>query len=331
MTSQSTGDPANGAHGRFIREPPVPLHVRLPATTRGATLNPRDHESSTWTSYLKAGGRTEPVDPEQFREHMRHVDFPRASAYDPVWAHLNHMGPSVLWLTEALAQVMPLEAGMRVLDLGCGSAISSIFLAREYGVQVWAADLWIDPSSNRARIDEAGVSARVFPIEAEAHALPFAHGYFDALVSIDAYHYFGTDVRYLSYAAQFVRPGGQLGIVVPGNAVDPDDLPAELQADPPFGADYFTFRSAEWWARHWSRTPGVEVTHAEMLSGGRALWLQHARANEAWDGIPLAETGDGPLLLSEHGKHLGFARVVARRGKGHAPHFGPGRHMTRLA
>jgi SAM-dependent methyltransferase len=294
-------------------------------------LNSQNHESSTWTSYLKAGGRTEPVDTDGFGELMRHADYPRASAYDPVWTHLNHMGPSVLWLTEALAHVLPLDPGMRVLDLGCGSAISSIFLAREYGVQVWAADLWIDPSANRARVDEAGVSDRVFPIEAEAHALPFAHGFFDALVSIDAYHYFGTDVRYLSYAAQFVRAGGHLGIVVPGNAIDPDDLLPELVADAPFAADYFTFRSAGWWARHWSRTSGIAVTHAEMLRGGWDLWHQHARANEAWDGIPLAQTGDGPLLLSEHGKHLGFARIVARRTDDHTLTFGPGRYMTRLA
>jgi ubiquinone/menaquinone biosynthesis C-methylase UbiE len=294
-------------------------------------LNSKNHESADWTNYLKAGGRTEPVDAEQFREYTHHGDYPLASAYDPVWAHLNHMGPNVLWLTEALAQVMPLEPGMRILDLGCGSAISSIFLAREYGVQVWAADLWIEPSSNRARIDEAGVGDRVFPIEAEAHALPFAHGYFDALVSIDTYHYFGTDVRYLSYAAQFVRRDGHIGIVVPGNAVEPDELSAELLADAPYGADYFTFRSADWWARHWSRTSGVEVTHADMVPDGWDLWRQHARANEAWDGIPLAETGDGSLLLSEHGKHLGFARVTARRTKQPTLIFGPGRYLTRLA
>jgi SAM-dependent methyltransferase len=294
-------------------------------------LNAQNHESSSWTNYLKAGGRTEPVDADMFRESTRHGDYPLASAYDPVWAHLNHMGPNVLWLTEALAQQLPLEPGMRVLDLGCGSAISSIFLAREYGVQVWAADLWIDPSSNCARVDEAGVGDRVFPIEAEAHSLPFPHASFDAIVSIDAYHYFGTDVRYLSYLAQFVRPDGHLGMVAPGNAVDPDDLPEAVQATAPFGADYFTFRSPQWWERHWSRTAGVEVTSAEMLDRGRELWLQHARANEAWDGKPLEQTGDGPLLLSEHGAHLGFVRMVARRTEGQPLMFGPGRYMTRLA
>ena len=63
----------------------------------------------------------------------------------------NLMGPNPLWLAEALSQVMPLTAGLRVLDLGCGRAISSIFLAREFGVQVWAADLWIAANDNWTR------------------------------------------------------------------------------------------------------------------------------------------------------------------------------------
>ena len=42
------------------------------------------------------------------------------------------MGPNVFWLAEALSQVMDLQPGMRVLDMGCGKAISSIFLARDF-------------------------------------------------------------------------------------------------------------------------------------------------------------------------------------------------------
>jgi len=294
-------------------------------------LNRQPHESSTWTTYLDTGGRSEPADPAAFRELTTHPDYPRASAYDPTWVHRNRMGPNVLWMIEALTEVMPLEPGMRVLDLGCGSAISSIFLARELGVQVWAADLWIDPSQNLRRIDEAGVGDRVFPIEAEAHTLPFARASFDALVSVDSYHYYGTDIRYLSYAAQFVRPGGSIGIVVPANAIDPDDLPDDVADRAPFAADYFTFRSATWWARHWRRTSGVVVTAAEMLPGGRETWLRDARASEAWDGIPVVESGDGALLLSEHGAQLGFARVTARRTEEATLTFGPGRYTTRLA
>ena len=289
------------------------------------------HESSTWTTYLDHRGRETPADPVAFRDLTRHPDYPRASAYDAMWVHRNLMGPNVLWLTEALTQVLALEPGMRLLDLGCGTAISSIFLAREFGVEVWAADLWIEPTANGGRITEAGVGERVFPIEVDAHTLPFAHASFDALVSVDSYHYYGTDMRYLSYAAQFVRPGGLIGIVVPANAVDPDDLPDEVVDRAPFGADYCTFRSAAWWARHWRRTSGVEVTHAEMIPDGHELWLRHSRASEAWDGVPVAQGVDGALLLSEYGADLGFARVTARRTDGQTLTFGPGRYTTRLA
>jgi cyclopropane fatty-acyl-phospholipid synthase-like methyltransferase len=36
------------------------------------------------------------------------------------------MGPNVLWLAEWASQVLPLHEGMRILDLGCGKAASSI-------------------------------------------------------------------------------------------------------------------------------------------------------------------------------------------------------------
>ena len=75
----------------------------------------------------------------------------RSSAYDPEWVIENMMGPNVMWLTESLSQAMKLEPGMRVLDMGCGKAVSSIFLAKEFGLQVWAADLWIDPSDNDSK------------------------------------------------------------------------------------------------------------------------------------------------------------------------------------
>ena len=66
------------------------------------------------------------------------------------------MGPNALWLMEALAEVLPIEPGMRVLDLGCGRAMTSIFLAKEFGAEVWATDLWIDASANQATDPRGG-------------------------------------------------------------------------------------------------------------------------------------------------------------------------------
>ena len=87
---------------------------------------------------------------------------------------------------------------MRVLDLGCGRASSSIFLHREFGVQVRAVDLWFSAAKNFQRIRDAGVAEGVFPIHADARSLPFAPGFFDAIVCLDSFIYFGSDDLYLS-------------------------------------------------------------------------------------------------------------------------------------
>ena len=83
---------------------------------------------------------------EELTARLNKPRFPRSSNYDGRWVLDNMMGPHVLWLAEHLSEVLGFTPGMRVLDLGCGKAISSIFLAREFGVQVVAADLWIEPT-----------------------------------------------------------------------------------------------------------------------------------------------------------------------------------------
>ena len=110
-----------------------------------------------------------------------------------MWLVDNMMGPCSVWLTEALTDVMPLAAGDHVLDLGCGKAMSSIFLAREFNTHVVAADLWIAADENQRRIDDAGLAASITPIHLDANQLDLPDETFDAIVSIDAYHYFGAE------------------------------------------------------------------------------------------------------------------------------------------
>ena len=252
-----------------------------------------------------------PLTREELTRRLTLPPFPRASAYDAEWVLENAMGPNVLWLTEFLAGAMHLEPGMRVLDMGCGKAMSSIFLAREYGVQVWATDLWIPAGENWQRIREAGLQDRVFPIHAEAHALPYADGFFDALVSLDAYHYFGTDDLYIGRYARLVRPEGLIGIVVPGvNEELADGVPAELAPCWPW--DFCSLHAPEWWRAHWAKTGQVEVVLADWLPDGWRHWLR-------WEellvehGATGADDGDAELLRLDGGRRLGFTRVVARR------------------
>lgn len=262
----------------------------------------RPHDPVKFTDRMLARRRDHPhpADPERYAALFEVDAYPRSARYDPAWFHFNHMGPNVLWLTEALTAVIDLQPGMRVLDMGCGTALSSIFLAREFGVTVWAADLWVSPHDNWDRVIDAGLEDRVFPVRAEAHDLPFPYAFFEVAISADAYHYFGTDELYLPYYASFVRDEGTIGIVVPGSATDVDEFP--------------TFRSPAWWQSLWSRSGAVDVETADMLPDGRQLWYRFLEAEAAWDGSPVAaDRGDAAMLNSAAGRDLGFTRVVARR------------------
>ncbi len=241
---------------------------------------------------------------------FRVEQFPRAATYDPAWVHQNEMGPNVLWLTEALTQVMTLKPGMRILDLGCGRAMSSIFLAREFDVQVWATDLWIEATDNLKQIREAGMEENVFPIHAEARELPFAEEFFDAIVSMDSYHYYGTDVHYLEfYLLKLLKQGGQIGIVSPAS---PERIPNPA---PPFlGDGWYWMNTVDWWRGLWERTPGLEVEHAELLPKGWELWVQwHEFLNASGSRNRPDEVTELDHLRADGGRHLGFVQMVGRR------------------
>jgi len=237
-------------------------------------------------------------------------EFPRSASYDPVWVLENLMGPNVLWLAESLSQVMPLSADMRALDLGCGKATSSIFLAQEFQLQVWATDLWVQASDNWQRICTANLQQQVFPIHAEAHTLPFAHGFFDTLLSFDAYHYFGTDDLYLGYVSQFVRSGGSLGIVVPGVLHELNgEIPAHLTKY--WQWDWWSFHSPQWWKQHWNKSGLVEVEQADIIPNGWKHWLAWLQVcRDA--GFPSAPE-EIEMLRADAGRTVGFTRLVARK------------------
>ena len=238
--------------------------------------------------------------------------FPRSQKYDLQWMVENQMGPNAVWLAEALTQALELKPGMRVLDMGCGKAVSSIFLAKEFGVQVWATDLWIEAGENWQRIQKAGLEGQVYPIHAEAHNLPFADGFFDAAVSLDAYHYFGTDDLYLgNYYRKLIKPGGRFGMVVPGLVHELDDgVPAHLK--PNWEWDWCSFHSPQWWRRHWQKTPGVTVEQADLLPDGWQHWLFWEEYCKEHGGRYSDE--EAAMLRLDAGRTLGFTRISAVNG-----------------
>jgi len=246
--------------------------------------------------------------------------FPRSSKYNPEWIRASVSGgANPLWLTEWLSRGLNLQPGMRVLDLGCGRAMSSIFLHREFGVQVWAVDLLFSVSENFERIRDAGVENGVFPIHADARTLPFAAGFFDVIISIDSFFYYGTDDLYLNSLARFLKPGGQLGIAGAG-------LMQEFQSTAPehlqqwWTIDLWCLHSADWWQRHWQRLGIVEIEVADTLPDGWRLWLQWHKAIAPDNKVEI-ET-----VQSDGGRYLGYVRVIARK----QPHVQPEEPMLSI-
>jgi len=198
--------------------------------------------------------------------------YPKTEKYDANWIEKNWMGPNPLWLLEDLCEHMDLRPGMKVLDMGCGKGITSVFLAKEYGATVFANDLWISATDNLRRFEEAGVADKVFPIHAEAHALPYAEGFFDAAISIDSYHYYGACESYFTDVfSKLVKPGGQFGIVVPGLIKEFEKGYPETLAQLWF-PELFTLHSNKWWRTLWEKTGLCEITACYDMDDTKALW-----------------------------------------------------------
>lgn len=238
---------------------------------------------------------------------LESVRFPRAARYHSNWIKAGASGGAhVLRLAEWLSEALPMEPGMRVLDLACGRALSSVFLQREFGVNVWAADLWFDPAENLKRVTDAGVGDNVFPLRADARALPFGAGFFDAIVCLDAFMYFGTDDTYLPNVLRFLRPGGRIGFAMSGLIEEFDTgVPSHLASW--WTPDMWCLHSAAWWQRHWARTGLVEVECADVMPRGWETWLEWQRFLCPDNTVEIA------ALEADRGQNLGYVRAVARR------------------
>lgn len=116
--------------------------------------------------------------------------------------------------TRRLAKRTGIEAGTRVLDVGCGVGVTPLFLAQEYGCRVVGVDLherMIERARARAR--RASVGGRVAFRVADVHELPFEAGEFDVTLTESVIALVSDQHRALAECARVLRPGGAVGLV----------------------------------------------------------------------------------------------------------------------
>lgn len=189
------------------------------------------------------------------------------------------MGPNPIKLEEELLLKHRIPTGSVVCDLGSGQGLTSVFLAKEYGFTVYAADLWSDPEENRRFFDAMGLDReQIIPVKADAADLPFEKEFFDAVISVDSYNYFGRDEHYLDdKLLPFVKSGGYIYIAIPGMKQDcHDHLPQELLLSwTPEQLDYM--HDIAYWSEMIGKCKGAEVISVKKMESNEEVWADWHR------------------------------------------------------
>jgi cyclopropane fatty-acyl-phospholipid synthase-like methyltransferase len=202
------------------------------------------------------------------------MNYPKSELYRKPEFLSKIMGPNPFMLGEELLNDHQIKEGATVLDLGSGQGVTSVFLAKEYGFKVYAGDLWSDPEENRKFFDSVGLSSeRIIPVKADAENLPFESEFFDAVVCIDSYNFFGRDEEYLdSKLVPHVKKNGYIYIALPGLKKDcHDNLPEELLLSwTPELLDYL--HDLPWWRSVFEKSNDAELISIKEMECNDLAW-----------------------------------------------------------
>ncbi len=236
------------------------------------------------------------------------MEYIRSKKYDIPAIREKIMGPNPIKLEEELLRDNKIPAGAVVMDLGSGQGVTSVFLAKEYGFRVYAADLWSEPSDNQRFFDEMGVPReQLIPVKADATNLPFEKAYFDAVVSVDSYNYFGRDPKYLDDCLlPVLKPGGYLYLVFPGMKRDCHDaLPPELLLSwTPEQLDYM--HDMAYWRRMFAQST-AKLLSLHETEGNEELWRDWLACENEY------AVNDRKSMEAGGGKYLNFIIAVLQK------------------
>lgn len=237
------------------------------------------------------------------------MEYTRSRKYEKERYISRMMGPNPLKLAEELMEGNRIARDSYVMDLGSGEGITSLFLRKEYGFRVTAADLW----SDEGRVSEFFVSEGESPdvlraVHADAVYLPFGKEEFDAVVSVDSYNYFGRDEGYLdSCLLPFIRKGGLIYLAITAARKDmrppyPDCIMLSWNEEQ---MEYI--RGPEYWKAIFSACKGAELEELSVMESNEEVWADWLRLDN-----PYAK-GDKAAIENGALEHLCFLKAVLRK------------------
>lgn len=219
------------------------------------------------------------------------------------------MGPNPLKLEEELMLNNKIPSKAIVMDLGSGSGITSVFLAKEYGFKVYATDLWSSPEENTKFFSQMGLSDKeIVAVKADATNLQYEQEFFDAVVSTDSYNYFGRDEKYLDEKLlPFVKKGGLIYIVVPGMKQDcHNNFPKELLLS--WNAEQLDYiHDINYWTNIISKSKDSEIISIYEMESNEECWNDWIKCDNEY------AVNDRKSIEAGACKYLNFIAIVLKK------------------
>lgn len=233
----------------------------------------------------------------------------KCDKYDEKLVLQKIMGPNPLKLEEELLIDNKIKQGAVVCDLGSGQGLTSVFLAKEYGFYVIAADLWSDPEENMKFFKEMGLTENeIKPVKADAENPEFEKDCFDAVVSTDSYNYFGRNKKYLDEKLlPYVKKGGYIYIAIPGMKKDLHaDLPKELLLS--WNEEQLEYiQDIEYWRDIMSAADSAEIVEISEMESNENVWNDWLKCDNDY------AKSDRKSMEAGAGKYLNFIKIVLRK------------------
>lgn len=160
-----------------------------------------------------------------------------------------------------LLQLLCVEAGDHILDLGCGAGVIAEFVSNKTGARVTGLD-YAAPAIAEANERTRDRQSQLTFINGDMNDLDLPAQSFDKVISIDTLYWVADLTDTLVQVAKLVKPGGQMGIFmldhVPDGRAAADYGAAETalgqslaKLNLPYEAYDYTIQNAAFWHRNY--------------------------------------------------------------------------------